>query len=157
MLVRNLLALWDVQSELAEQRDQAELPRQNLDQLDLCGTVFHSNAMAQVLMLATQVADSNLPVLITGPNGCGKEKIAEIIHKNSKRQGEMVRANAGAIPADLIESELFGSSSGAFTGAKDRQGRFSKARTVSLFLDEVVNLPLQGQVKLLCVLQTGEF
>jgi transcriptional regulator with PAS, ATPase and Fis domain len=69
----------------------------------------------------------------------------------------MVRTNAGAIPADLLESELFGSSSGAFTGAKDRQGRFSKAHTGSLFLDEIGNLPLQGQVKLLSVLQTGEF
>jgi DNA-binding NtrC family response regulator len=157
VVVRNLLALRDVQSELAEQREQADMQRQNLDQFDLCGTVFHSNSMAQVLMLATQVADSNLPVLITGPNGCGKEKIAEIIHKNSKRQGEMVRTNAGAIPADLIESELFGSSSGAFTGAKDRQGRFSKAHSGSLFLDEIGNLPLQGQVKLLRVLQTGEF
>jgi len=69
----------------------------------------------------------------------------------------MVRTNAGAIPSDLIESELFGASTGAFTGAKDRQGRLSKAHTGSLFLDEIGNLPLQGQVKLLRVLQTGEF
>ena len=106
---------------------------------------------------ATQVADSNLPVLITGPNGCGKGKIAEIIHKNSKRQGKIVHTNAGTIPADLIESELFGASARAFTGAKDRQGRFSKAHAGTLFLDENGNLPLQGQVKLLRVLQTGEF
>jgi len=113
--------------------------------------------MMQVIHLATQVADSDLPVLITGPNGCGKEKIAEIIHANSRRKRDMVSTNAGAMPADLIESELFGSTVGAFTGARNRQGRFSRADKGTLFLDEIGNLPLQGQMKLLRVIETGQF
>jgi DNA-binding NtrC family response regulator len=155
--IRNLLELREVKYELETKAEEQILQRKNLDGYKLCGTVFESSAMLQVLTLATQVADSDLPVLITGPNGSGKEKIAEIIHQNCRRSGEMVCTNAGAVPADLIESELFGSVSGAFTGAKDREGRFSKAHNGTLFLDEIGNLPLQGQIKLLRVLQTGEF
>ncbi len=155
--IRNLLELSNAKSELESRNEEQQLQRATLDSYDLCGTVFESSAMLQVLLLATQVADSDLPVLITGPNGSGKEKIAEIIHRNCHRKGAMVSTNAGAMPADLLESELFGSVSGAFTGAKDREGRFSKAHKGSLFLDEIGNLPLQGQVKLLRVLQTGEF
>ncbi|MFT5693104.1 MAG: DNA-binding NtrC family response regulator [Oceanicoccus sp.] len=155
--VQNLLELSKIKLELEQKQEEQILQRKGLDGYDLCGTVFESSAMLQILLLTIQVADSDLPVLITGPNGSGKEKIAEIIHRNCRRKGEMVRTNAGAMPADLIESELFGSVSGAFTGAKDRDGRFTKADGGTLFLDEIGNLPLQGQMKLLRVLQTGEF
>lgn len=155
--VRNLLELNRVRSELELKLEEEAAQREALLGVDLCGTVFESNAMMQVVHLASQVADSDLPVLITGPNGCGKEKIADIIHSNSRRTGQIVKTNAGAMPADLIESELFGSTAGAFTGAQEREGRFIKADQGSLFLDEIGNLPIQGQMKLLRVLQTGQF
>ena len=100
-----------------------------------------------------------VPVLITGPNGVGKERIAEIVHANSSiRSGPFVAVNCGAIPAELIEAELFGAEAGAFTGAgRARTGRFETADGGTLFLDEIGNLPLAGQVKLLRVLETGQF
>ena len=126
---------------------------------NLCGTIFNSQEMFQTLTMATQIAHADIPVLITGPNGCGKEKIAETIQANSSVKGEaFVKVNVGAIPLDLLEAELFGSEAGAYTGAqKKRIGRFESANNGSLFLDEIGNLPLSGQVKLLRVLQTGEF
>src|SRR5690606_744983 len=109
--------------------------------------------------LACQVARSDLPVLITGPNGSGKEKIAEIIQANSAvRDGPFVTVNCGALPADLIEAELFGAEAGAYTGAnKAREGKFEAADGGTLFLDEIGNLPAAGQMKLLRVLETGRF
>jgi DNA-binding NtrC family response regulator len=109
--------------------------------------------------MATQVAKADVPVLVTGPNGAGKEILAEIIQANSaSKAGPFVRVNAGALPADLLESELFGAEVGAYTGAsKAREGRFEAANGGTLFLDEIGNLPLTGQAKLLRVLQTGEF
>jgi DNA-binding NtrC family response regulator len=155
--IRNLLELNRVRCVLDNKLEEEAIQREALSGFDLCGTVFQSSSMMQVIHLATQVADSDLPILITGANGTGKDKIAEIIHRNSRRNGNMVRVNAGAMPTDLIESELFGSTAGAFTGAKEREGRFLRAHEGTLFLDEIGNLPLQGQVKLLRVLQTGEF
>jgi DNA-binding NtrC family response regulator len=155
--IGNLLELNRVGTELDARRDDQATQRQALADFDLCDTVFASSAMMQVIHLAAQVADSDLPVLITGPNGAGKEKIAEIIHANSSRSGPMVAVNAGAMPADLIESELFGATAGAFTGASNREGRFAKAHQGTLFLDEIGNLSLPGQMKLLRVLQTGQF
>jgi transcriptional regulator with PAS, ATPase and Fis domain len=98
-------------------------------------------------------------VLITGPNGAGKEKIADIIHANSRRRSQpLVKVNAGALPDELLESELFGAEAGAFTGSKRlRIGRFETANGGTLFLDEIGNLSAAGQVKLLRVLQSGEF
>src|SRR5436305_9416262 len=82
---------------------------------DLCGIVYESEAMHGVVTLALQVAPSDVPVLITGPNGAGKEKIAEIIHSNSRRRAKpLVKVNAGALPDELMESELFGAEPGAF-------------------------------------------
>jgi DNA-binding NtrC family response regulator len=109
--------------------------------------------------MATQVARADVPVLITGPNGAGKEILAEIIQANSAaRDGPFVRVNTGALPADLLESELFGAEAGAYTGvARARAGRFEAAGGGTLFLDEIGNLPMTGQAKLLRVLQTGEF
>jgi DNA-binding NtrC family response regulator len=100
-----------------------------------------------------------VPVLITGPNGAGKERIAQIVHANSAvRTGPFVAVNCGAIPSELIEAELFGAEAGAYTGAvRARVGRFELANGGTLFLDEIGNLPLAGQVKLLRVLETGQF
>ncbi|MDN5924682.1 MAG: sigma-54 dependent transcriptional regulator, partial [Xanthomonadales bacterium] len=97
--------------------------------------------------------------LISGPNGAGKERIASIVHANSAvRGGPFVSVNCGALPAELIEAELFGADAGAFTGAiKAREGRFEAADGGTLFLDEIGNLPLAGQVKLLRVLETNQF
>src|SRR5207302_65396 len=99
------------------------------------------------------------PVLITGPNGSGKEKLAEIVQANSRRRDRpFVRVNVGALPETLLEAELFGAEPGAYTGAtRLRVGRFEAAAGGTLFLDEIGNLPLPGQAKLLRVLQTGEF
>jgi DNA-binding NtrC family response regulator len=105
------------------------------------------------------VARADVPVLITGPNGSGKERVAEIIQANSAvRDGPFVTLNCGAIPADLIEAELFGAEAGAYTGAaRARAGKFEAADGGTLFLDEIGNLPAAGQVKLLRVLETGRF
>jgi DNA-binding NtrC family response regulator len=108
--------------------------------------------------MAAQVAHADVPVLITGPNGAGKEVLADIVHANSTRKSQpYVKVNAGALPDQLIEAELFGTEAGAFTGAKARAGRFEAADGGTLFLDEIGNLPLAGQAKLLRVLQTGEY
>jgi len=104
------------------------------------------------------VAHADVPVLITGPNGAGKEVLADIVHANSARKNApYIKVNAGALPDQLIEAELFGTEAGAFTGAKARSGRFEAADGGTLFLDEIGNLPLSGQAKLLRVLQTGEY
>ena len=126
---------------------------------DLCGIVFESDAMRDLVMKATHVAPADVPVLLTGPNGSGKEILAAIIQANSAvRTGPFVKVNVGALPKDLMEAELFGAEAGAFTGAtRARQGRFETAHGGTLFLDEIGNLSLEGQAKLLRVLQTGEF
>src|SRR6185503_323503 len=116
-------------------------------------------AMERVVALACQVARADVPVLITGPNGAGKEKIAEIIQANSAvRSGPFVTLNCGALPGELIEAELFGADAGAYTGAnKAREGKFESADGGTLFLDEIGNLSANGQMKLLRVLETGRF
>jgi DNA-binding NtrC family response regulator len=115
--------------------------------------------MERAVELACRVARAEVPVLITGPNGAGKERIAQIVHANSAvHGGPFVAVNCGAIPSELIEAELFGAEAGAFTGAaRARVGRFELANGGTLFLDEIGNLPLAGQVKLLRVLETGQF
>jgi DNA-binding NtrC family response regulator len=115
--------------------------------------------MHEVVAIAVNVARSNAPVLVTGPNGSGKEKVAEIVQRNSTRRDRVfLRVNAGALTESLIEAELFGAEAGAFTGAtKTRIGRFEAADGGTLFLDEIGNLSIAGQMKLLRVLQTGEF
>jgi DNA-binding NtrC family response regulator len=126
---------------------------------ELCGVIYESDAMHELLMVATRIAHADVPVLVTGPNGVGKEKVAEIVQANSAvRKGPFVKVNIGALPAELMESELFGTEAGAFTGATQaRAGRFEAADGGTLFLDEIGNLPSNGQAKLLRVLQTGEF
>jgi len=150
-------------AELAQLQQQAvRRQRERLAQFDgkeLCGLVFASTAMEQLLHMALQLAPSNAAVLITGENGAGKEGIAQVLHANSlRRQQPFIKVNMGALPADLMEAELFGAEAGAFSGAnKTRIGRFEAADGGSLFLDEIGNLSLTGQMKLLRVLQTGEF
>jgi DNA-binding NtrC family response regulator len=108
--------------------------------------------------MATQVAHADVPVLITGPNGAGKEVLADIVQVNSERAGQpYLKVNLGALPNELIEAELFGTEAGAFTGARARSGRFEAADGGTLFLDELATLSGGGQAKLLRVLQTGEF
>ena len=158
--VSNLLALGASQRALHEQQQARQLEVQALHQRWRLGyLVLASGAMVRTVDLACRVAASEVPVLITGPNGCGKERIAELIHANSRvAAGPMVAVNCGALPADLIEAELFGAEAGAYTGAhKARAGRFEAADGGTLFLDEIGNLPLSGQVKLLRVLETGRF
>jgi DNA-binding NtrC family response regulator len=157
--VHNLLQL---RAAIAETRRHAEERARYRTALagrfDLRGIVYASDAMHTVVQMATQVARADVPVLITGPNGAGKEVIAEIVQANSSvKDGPFVRVNIGALPAELLESELFGAEAGAFTGAKARAGRFEAADGGTLFLDEIGNLPVTGQAKLLRVLQTGEF
>ncbi|HSI56484.1 MAG TPA: sigma-54 dependent transcriptional regulator [Ideonella sp.] len=158
--VENLLELAESTRALSQARHERRQRHEALElSYELGGIVFQSEAMARTLELACQVARANVPVLVTGPNGAGKERIAAIVHGNSGvRRGPFVAVNCGALPADLIEAELFGAESGAYTGAhKAREGRFEAADGGSLFLDEIANLPLAGQVKLLRVLETGRF
>lgn len=158
--VENLLELGEANREAAQLRDaRRERHARLAGKYDLAGLVFGSDAMASLLDLAGQIAGAAVPVLITGPNGAGKERIAAFVHANSAvRSGPLVALNCGALPGELIEAELFGSDSGAYTGAaKARVGRFESADGGTLFLDEIGNLPLAGQVKLLRVLETGQF
>ncbi|NLA67630.1 MAG: sigma-54-dependent Fis family transcriptional regulator [Gammaproteobacteria bacterium] len=158
--VGNLLELSEARRELARHRSAERRRRDALERdNDLRGVVYADPATERLLALACQVARSELPVLVTGPNGSGKEKVAEIVHANSLvRDGPFVALNCGAIPGDLIEAELFGAEAGAYTGAgKAREGKFEVADGGTLFLDEIGNLPAAGQVKLLRVLETGRF
>ncbi|MBK8148784.1 MAG: sigma 54-interacting transcriptional regulator [Acidobacteria bacterium] len=113
----------------------------------------------RAIELALNVADTNTTVLINGESGTGKELLANLIHYNSGRENKpYVKINCGAIPETLLESELFGHEKGAFTDARaQRQGRFEEASGGTLFLDEIGEMPLSAQVKLLRVLQDGEF
>jgi DNA-binding NtrC family response regulator len=158
--VNNLLELSQARQELARHRSGERRRRDALArEFDLRGLVYADPASEAALALACQVARSELPVLITGPNGAGKEKYAEIIHANSAvKSGPFVALNCGALPGELIEAELFGAEAGAYTGAnRAREGKFEAADGGTLFLDEIGTLPLAGQVKLLRVLETGRF
>jgi DNA-binding NtrC family response regulator len=158
--VKNLLRLRALRQENARLRGQDARLRSELSgRFDLCGIVYRSRAMHDSVSLAVHVAPSDVPVLITGPNGSGKEKLAEIVQANSRRKDKpFVRVNAGALPDQLLEAELFGAEPGAYTGAtKLRVGRFEAAHGGTLFLDEIGNLSASGQMKLLRVLQTGEY
>lgn len=120
--------------------------------------VAKSEAMAQVFELVKKVADHKTTVLITGESGTGKELIAKAIHSSGARaSGPLVSINCGGIPENLLESELFGYKKGAFTGAdRNKPGRFEEAEGGTIFLDEIGELPLALQVKLLRVLQEEE-
>ena len=159
--IHNLLKLGAATQENQRLKSARRVVRQKVaGAFDLCGLVYESDAMHETVTLATRVARADVPVLITGPNGAGKEKIAEIIQANSAlSDGPFIRVNVGALPAELMSAELFGAEPGAYTGAssKAREGRFEAADGGTLFLDELGTLSLEGQVKLLRVLQTGQF
>jgi len=158
--VTNLIELGQANRALNQRLQRERKAKRELEQnFDLRGLVWQDPATERVLTLACQVARADVPVLITGPNGTGKERIAEIIQANSQvADGPFVVLNCGALPSELIEAELFGADAGAYTGAsKAREGKFEAADGGTLFLDEIGNLPLAGQMKLLRVLETGRF
>ncbi|MDT0497434.1 sigma-54 dependent transcriptional regulator [Algiphilus sp. W345] len=158
--VENLLELSESTREVSRHRRERRRRRAELEsRYDLRGIVYGATATERVIELACQVARAEIPVLITGPNGAGKERIADILHANSAvRRGAFVTVNCGALPSELIEAELFGAEAGAYTGStRAREGRFERADGGTLFLDEIGNLPLSGQVKLLRVLESGDF
>jgi DNA-binding NtrC family response regulator len=133
----------------------AEIPSQD-GRVKIIGV---SRALQDVFKLVGRVARSDAPVLISGESGTGKELVAKAVHEYSpRRQREMITINCGAIPENLLESELFGHEKGSFTGAIARRaGRFEQADGGTLFLDEIGDMPLSIQVKLLRVLQDGTF
>ncbi len=138
------------------QKENIELKKQLTGKFEMVG---ESRAMKEILEQISKVAPTNGRVLITGESGTGKELIARAIHENSPRKnGAFIKVNCAAIPEELIESELFGSEKGAYTGAhQTREGKFSLADGGTLFLDEVGDMSLNAQAKVLRVLQEGEF
>ena len=120
--------------------------------------IGESKAIKQIKAIIDKVAPTEARVLITGPNGTGKELVAHAIHQNSQRaNGPMVEVNCAAIPSELIESELFGHMKGSFTGAnKDKAGKFEAANGGTIFLDEVGDMSLSAQAKVLRVLQENK-
>lgn len=123
------------------------------------GIIGNSPGLNRAINVALQVAPTDLSVLITGESGVGKETFPQIIHQNSPRKhGQYIAVNCGAIPEGTIDSELFGHEKGSFTGAlADRKGYFEVADGGTIFLDEVGELPIPTQARLLRVLETGEF
>ena len=122
------------------------------------GTFGDNPQLLESLEIAEKAAPTDLPVLVDGESGTGKELMAKVIHANGSRADKpFISVNCGAIPENLLESELFGHRKGAFTGASgDRKGKFESAHTGTIFLDEIGELPLAGQVKLLRVLEAHE-
>ncbi len=131
-------------------------PNGKRNHLDIVG---RSPQIEELRRTISRVATTNVSVLITGERGTGKELVARAIHRESlRRVARFVAVNCAAIPAELVESELFGHVKGSFTGAiKDRKGKFQLAREGTLFLDEIGDMPLTTQAKLLRVLELGEF
>lgn len=141
-------------NQSATQRRKALLERSFVFE----GVFGESPKLLDSLEIAEKAAPTDLPVLIDGESGTGKELMAKVIHANGSRADKpYISVNCGAIPENLLESELFGHKKGAFTGASsDRGGKFESADNGTIFLDEIGELPLQGQVKLLRVLQSNE-
>ncbi len=142
----------------ALQGEITRLKKKNEGTLTFSDLVLRGDAMQRVIMLGKRAAASNIPVLIEGESGVGKELIARAVQGESERKAKpFVVVNCGAIPENLVESILFGHEKGSFTGAVDKRiGKFQEADGGTLFLDEVGELPLDAQVKLLRALQEGE-
>jgi len=150
-----------IASRVRSRREELKNERlQNFENVRISSNfVGNSDVMRQLSNSISKVADSSTSVLITGETGTGKEVVAREIHDLSPRKNSpLIKVNCGAIPENLIESELFGHEKGAFTGAvSQRKGRFEMARGGTIFLDEIGELPMSAQVKLLRVLQEREF
>jgi PAS domain S-box-containing protein len=151
-------------NEIASLKDKLEIENQYLQEEIKTEQNFEeiigkSSAIKKVLSNVEQVADTNATVLILGETGTGKELFARAIHNNSSRRDRvLVKVNCATLPSNLIESELFGHKKGSFTGAvEDKMGRFELADKGTIFLDEIGELPIELQAKLLRVLQEGEF
>lgn len=156
--------LLKMNAELTALKSRLELENKYLiekvtSKMQIEGVVADSSRMHDVFKKVMRVAETDAPVLIMGETGTGKELIAHAIHNASKRNRRaMITVNCAALPSSLIESELFGREKGAYTGALSKQiGRFELAHNSTIFLDEIGDLPLDIQVKLLRVLQFGEF
>ncbi|KWR91138.1 sigma-54 interaction domain-containing protein [Cupriavidus sp. IDO] len=150
-------------AEPAPQEEVERLPRERRQALMERSFIFEGTfgdnpKLLEALEIAEKAAPTDLPVLIDGESGTGKELMAKVIHANGSRTDKpFISVNCGAIPDSLLESELFGHKKGAFTGASnDRRGKFESAHTGTIFLDEIGELPLTGQVKLLRVLEAHE-
>jgi DNA-binding NtrC family response regulator len=150
--IRNALEMSNLKTEVVRMKKRAS------GQMGFDDMVANAPVMAPVVRMGKRAAASNIPVLITGESGVGKELLARAIQGASERAGRpFVTVNCGAIPENLVESILFGHAKGSFTGATDNHaGKFVEAHGGTLFLDEVGELPLDTQVKLLRVLQEGE-
>ncbi|WP_299366176.1 sigma 54-interacting transcriptional regulator [Winogradskyella sp.] len=150
--------------ELSELKNELEIDNQYLreeinSKMNLDNIICQSESYRRVLEHVTQVAVTDSTVLITGESGTGKELLASAVHQNSLRNDRpLIKVNCATLPKDLIESELFGHKKGAFTGAiEDKFGKFSLADGGTIFLDEIGEIPIDLQPKLLRVLQEGEF
>ncbi|MFK7898876.1 MAG: sigma-54-dependent transcriptional regulator [Myxococcota bacterium] len=150
---RNLLERRELQEEVERLRDEVE------DRQQLGAMVGRSEVMRGIFRTVERIAKAEATILVTGESGTGKELVARAIHENSPRaEGPFIAVNCGAIPSELIESELFGHEKGAFTGATERRaGRFESANSGTLFLDEIGELDPAVQVKLLRALQERTF
>ena len=150
--IRNALKVQNLSGEVKRLTKKVE------GRLGFSDMIAGAPAMQQVVRLGERAAQSDIPILVTGESGVGKELVAQSIMAASKRAGEpFVAVNCGAIPENLVESTLFGHEKGAFTGAVGKHaGKFQEADGGTLFLDEIGELPLDMQVKLLRVLQEGE-
>lgn len=158
------LQLKSALEELQELKNELEIDNQYLreeisDKINLDNIICQSEAYREVLEKVTQVAVTDSTVLITGESGTGKELLASAVHLNSLRnERPLIKVNCATLPKELIESELFGHKKGAFTGAiSDKFGKFSLADGGTIFLDEIGEVPIDLQAKLLRVLQEGEF
>ena len=157
--VEKLLADVGNALERRRQSEETSLLRRALETMSgAASPVFQSGAMRDVVRTVERIAPSDVTILITGESGTGKEVIADLIHAFSPRsKGRIIKINCAALPRELIESELFGSVKGAFTGAhSDREGLFRQAEAGTLFLDEISEMPVDTQSKLLRVLQDQE-
>jgi transcriptional regulator with GAF, ATPase, and Fis domain len=160
LILRNVHERLEAEQKIHSLTSEAEYLRGEIKELHNFDQILgNSESMLRVLRDVSQVADTDASVLILGETGTGKELIARAIHASSPRRDKpLIKVNCAAIPATLIESEFFGHERGAFTGAtQKRDGRFALADGGTIFLDEVGELPIDLQVKLLRVLQEGEF
>ncbi len=160
LILRNVKDRLEAERRIVTLTDEAEYLRTELRELGRSGEIIgRSDNLARVLAELRQVAPADTTVLLLGETGTGKEIFARALHEASRRRGKpLIKVNCAAVPAALIESEFFGHERGAFTGATaKRDGRFTLADGGTIFLDEVGELPLELQGKLLRVLQEGEF